>query len=505
VAIYYLHVNIIGRSSGRSSVGASAYRSGEKLRIVESASYRSGEELYDENVKMTHDYTQKGGIAHTEIMLPQNAPKKFTNRETLWNAVEQSEKRKDARLAREIIIALPREFNLEEQKAVLREYIQENFVDEGMCADLAIHDKGDGNPHAHIMLTTRDVTPDGFGKKNINWNNQSELLKWRKRWADITNDMFEEKELDIRIDHRSYKAQGIDREPTIHMGHEAWALEKKGIKTEKGDYNREIERRNREREAETEEDVHTKEAHLLKERATEETARHMNQLKKDYFNDDKERYMLKESRNKDNQNLVTFRFQYEEVEERTDNTQELEGSLEELQAKYQNLSFWQWTQKADIKRAIAQIKQKLERAKKTLWDDYHIEPDEAQEELARIYDRIKTTERDIGLKTARIQALENTLTAIELEYQTEKLLAQTRPDKYEIEKILAEIKRPPEQSIRDKQRFVEIERKLDYIPEKNFQKIIEKLPENQAKFVTDVWNKDRPRKKERIYQKERER
>jgi len=214
---------------------------------VDAAAYRSGQDLGGEGDEITHDYTRKGGVVHKEILLPEGAPEEYKDRQTLWRAVEARERRRDARLAREIEVALQIEFDLEEQKALLREYIRENFVDKGMIADVSLHNKGDGNPHAHIMLTTRHVTPDGFGGKNRDWDKEAELVKWRENWAKINNRKFEEKGLDERIDHRTLKAQGIDREPTIHLGYEAAALEHKGIRTEKGDINREIKRRNEER------------------------------------------------------------------------------------------------------------------------------------------------------------------------------------------------------------------------------------------------------------------
>lgn len=250
MAIFYMKTNIIGRSSGRSSVGAAAYRAGEKLRSVAHASYQSGEKLQgkdSKNGKITHDYRAKGGVVHKEIMLPENAPPEFADRETLWNAVEASETRKNSQLAREIIAALPREFSLHEQIEVMRKYVHENFVEKGMVADFSLHDTSENNPHAHIMLTTRHVTLDGFGGKNRDWNKKEFLLSYREAWTHIINSTFEHKGMDERIDHRSYKEQGIDRLPYIHLGHEAAALEKKGIHTKRGDYNREIKRRNEER------------------------------------------------------------------------------------------------------------------------------------------------------------------------------------------------------------------------------------------------------------------
>ena len=156
MAIYHLHVSIISRKTGRSSVGASAYRTGEKLynehdgithdysnrSSARASAYRSGEKINE------HNFTNKRGVIYSEIILPENAPREFTDRATLWNAVEKSEKRKDAQTAREIDVALPVEFNRREQIQIMREYVQENFVDKGMIADFAIHDKNDGKAHS---------------------------------------------------------------------------------------------------------------------------------------------------------------------------------------------------------------------------------------------------------------------------------------------------------------------------------------------------------------------
>ena len=124
---------------------------------------------------------------HKEIILPPQAQESFFNRSILWNEVEQAEKRKDAQTAREIELALPREFNLDEQIKLVREYSKTNFVNVGMCVDFAIHDKNRGNPHAHIMLTMRELTPKGFGKKARGWNDRKNVTKWRQEWAALCN------------------------------------------------------------------------------------------------------------------------------------------------------------------------------------------------------------------------------------------------------------------------------------------------------------------------------
>ena len=259
MAIYHLSIKIISRGKNKSAVAASAYRSGEKIK--------------NEYDGVVHDFTRKGGIAHTEILLPQNAPKEFTNRSVLWNSVEKIEKSKNSQLAREIEIALPKELNREKQIELVREYVKENFVKVGMCADIALHDKNDGNPHVHILLTMRPLNEDKtWGAKSrkeyildengekvklkngnyktrkintVDWNEQDKAEHWRKAWADITNKYLEENNIQDKVDHRSYQRQGIEQIPTIHLGVSATQMEKKGIATDRGNINREIRKQNR--------------------------------------------------------------------------------------------------------------------------------------------------------------------------------------------------------------------------------------------------------------------
>ena len=258
MAIYHLSIKIISRGKGKSAVAASAYRSGEKIK--------------NEYDGIVHDFTRKGGIAHTEILLPQNAPQEFSDRGTLWNSVEKIEKSKNSQLAREIEVALPKELDREKQINLVREYVKENFVEVGMCADIALHDKNDGNPHCHILLTMRPLNEDktwgakakkeyildengekvklkngNFKTRKINttdWNEQEKAEHWRKAWADITNKYLEENSIQDKVDHRSYQRQGIEQIPTIHLGVSATQMEKKGIATDRGNINREIKHQN---------------------------------------------------------------------------------------------------------------------------------------------------------------------------------------------------------------------------------------------------------------------
>ena len=259
MVIYHLSIKIISRGKGKSAVAAASYRSGEKIK--------------NEYDGIVHDFTRKGGIAHREILLPQNAPQEFSDRGTLWNSVEKIEKSKNSQLAREIEIALPKELNREKQIELVREYVKENFVKVGMCADIAVHDKNDGNPHCHIMLAMRPLNEDTtWGAKSkkeyildkngekvklkngnyktrkidtVDWNEQEKAEQWRKAWADITNKYLEENSIQEKVDHRSYQRQGIEQIPTIHLGVSASQMEKKGITTDRGNINREIKYQNK--------------------------------------------------------------------------------------------------------------------------------------------------------------------------------------------------------------------------------------------------------------------
>ena len=249
-----LSIKIISRGKGRSAVAAAAYRAAE---IINS-----------EYNGVTHDYTRKGGVVHTEILLPEYAPREYTDRAVLWNAVEMSERNNNAQLAREIEISLPVELTREQNIALAREYAQRQFANNGMCADVCIHDKGDGNPHAHIMLTMRPFNEDGTwaakSKKEyilddngerillksgayktrkictIDWNEQAKAEEWRAAWADTVNQYLKQNNIAGHIDHRSYERQGINQIPTVHLGVAASQMEKRGIRTERGNINREI-------------------------------------------------------------------------------------------------------------------------------------------------------------------------------------------------------------------------------------------------------------------------
>lgn len=313
MAIYHNEINVVGRSSPRSTLAISAYINRNKTK--------------DYETEITYDFSKRKDLIYSEILLPENAPEEYRNKEKLWNAVEKAENG-NGQTARTLEIALPRELNSQEQIKVVQDYVKDNFVKSGMCADIALHDKGDGNPHAHIMLTMRPINAKGEwdyksekvylcknregeeraftsaewqgvkdtwekqlpyyrngspnsrltyltkyeaehngrykdykrikGKrdpKNDNvkvnpllekWNSEESFTKWREDWAAKVNRELERKNLPDRIDHRSYEEQGIEKNPTIHMGAIAAQYEKMGVRTRKGNINRAVKADNEE-------------------------------------------------------------------------------------------------------------------------------------------------------------------------------------------------------------------------------------------------------------------
>jgi Ti-type conjugative transfer relaxase TraA len=222
MAIYHLHVKVIGRKSGSSAVASAAYRSGSRLR--------------DERLDRSHDFSAKRGVVHSEVMLPENAPEAWIDRKRLWNDVEACEVRKDAQLAREVEFAIPREMSERQGIELARDFVRSEFVDRGMIADLNVHwdmaEDGMPRPHAHVMLTMRTVDRNGFGQKVREWNRTEMVERWRERWAEVANERLTELDIDARIDHRSLEAQGIALEPQSQIGAPAKRIEDRGIEGE---------------------------------------------------------------------------------------------------------------------------------------------------------------------------------------------------------------------------------------------------------------------------------
>ncbi|HGI0279602.1 TPA: MobQ family relaxase [Streptococcus pyogenes] len=258
---FHFSVNIISRGKGKSAVASAAYISGEKIK--------------NEWDGVTHDYTRKEKVLAKNIILPDHIPKEFNDRSTLWNKVEMAEKNSNAQLARQFIIGLPKELTLSENKNLVERFIKENLTSQGMIVDYAIHDESrdkNGNIHCHIMTIMRPINEKGEflakskkeyildekGEKILNkngkpktrkvelttWNDKGNVEKWRENFSDLCNEYLAKNKIEKRVDHRSFKRQGIKQIPTIHLGASASAMERKGIRTEKGDINREIKKQN---------------------------------------------------------------------------------------------------------------------------------------------------------------------------------------------------------------------------------------------------------------------
>ena len=279
MSIYHLEAKVVSRGTGRSACAASAYLSCSAI--------------YNDYDGVQHDYTRKKGLVWEQVFLPDCAPSEWQERGALWNAVEENEKAKDSRLAREFVPALPVELTPEQWKELLSDFIQGSFVSDGMCADVAVHDPDPPghNPHAHILLTVRPLNPDGswqyktekeylcvrngeergftaaefkaeangyergskhpkstkYGRQNPiseRWNSDEQLVLWREAWANAVNRFLERYGFDERVDHRSNAARGLDEQPTVHEGVIARALEKKGIVSDRCELNRQIKRDN---------------------------------------------------------------------------------------------------------------------------------------------------------------------------------------------------------------------------------------------------------------------
>lgn len=237
MAIYHFSAKIISRANGSSAVA--------------SAAYRSASELHDERLGRNHNFSNKAGVIHSEVVLPQGAPERLNDRTVLWNEVEAGEKRKDAQLAREVEFSIPREMNEKQGVALTRDFVAEQFVKRGMVSDLNVHwDKakdGSPKPHAHVMLSMRDVGPDGFGQKNRDWNSAELLQGWREAWAAHVNERMAELGLDGRIDHRSHADRGIELEPQHKIGPAGMRRVDRGEDAERADDHRRIARENGEK------------------------------------------------------------------------------------------------------------------------------------------------------------------------------------------------------------------------------------------------------------------
>ena len=238
MAIYHFSMKTVSRSKGRSAVAAAAYRSGQKLE--------------DHYYGLVHDYTKKSGIELAQIFTPNDCSTSIKNRQDLWNTAEKAEKRSNSTIAREFEIAFPQELNQAQRKAMLIELCEEIVKRHGVVVDACIHaphsqgGTDDRNFHAHVLMTTRQATPEGLGKKTreLDDRKSGEVQWWRAKFAELTNSHLEKAGHDVRVDHRSYKDQGIDREAKVHEGPATTALRRKGLENEIIASNNLIQKRN---------------------------------------------------------------------------------------------------------------------------------------------------------------------------------------------------------------------------------------------------------------------
>ena len=238
MAIYHFSVKTVARSAGRSATASIAYRAGEKI--------------YCEREGKEHDYSRKTGVEYKEIYLPEGAPKHLKNRERLWNEVEQRETRKNSTVAREFEIAFPSELNQEQRLAMLEELCSSIVERHQVAVDACVHAPHTGsgsdvrNYHAHILMSTRKLTPEGFTEKTreLDQKYSGEIEHWREHFADICNMHLDMAGFTERIDHRSYKDQEIGLEATLHEGPKVTELRRQGIETEISRTNDEIKQRN---------------------------------------------------------------------------------------------------------------------------------------------------------------------------------------------------------------------------------------------------------------------
>ena len=491
MAIYHLHVDIVKRSSGRSSIASSAYRSADKLRSdsdgmthdytpksssVNTVAYQAGESLSNEKEDIIHDYTRKRGVVHTEIMLPYNAPREFEDRATLWNAVEKSEKRKDAQTARDMDVALPIELDRQEHIELVRGFVKENFVDKGMCADFAIHDKGDGNPHVHILLTMRDVTREGFGNKNRDWNKKAQLKKWRESWAKSCNKRLQDKGHPERIDHRTLKAQGIDREPTKHIGVAGKYMEKRGQTHDRSKQNKEIIRQN-------------------KIKRQQEIAERMYKFREGYISLDREASSLRAEATEANREMNSLRKKAEEIAGRTDDIQAMKKQLDELR-----------TERHDNQQ-LQQLERSHEQATAYFQRTYQFDPTQAGEEVKRLAIASESKKHLQAKLEDKILSLNEEKVEVCLKYQRQKLLVDSSPDRQKINYHLAELEKERRQHIQlgvqDNLARVRCQDTLDTISQQDFYEILKTVPPEKVQALIEQRELERVREHVKTFQRGR--
>ena len=454
MAQYHFHVQIFSRGQGRSAVGGAAYRSGERIkseydgRITNSIAYRSGEEIENLQDGHTFDYTSRRDIVvHSEILLPNNAPREYLNRTTLWNAVELKERRHDAQLAREFDVSLPIEFTLDENAELIREFVQKNFVDKGICADINIHDAGDGNPHAHVMLTMREVSEKGFGNRRAEeqgrgyFERQQRIEQWRSDWANRANRQFEEKGLDIKIDHRTLEAQGIDREPQKYMGINYSNTEARKKAAEKQQTLK------KER----------KQAVIEKQfaRAMKEANNELLRINGDLTAGSNVIRQM-EQISADNSKRIDFiNTKINEINQYQKSYTDLSVKKLDLISENNNTNVFKFIEKANISKEIRNIENEQRTIEKSFRERYNMSIEESNipiNQLKKELDILQAAQRENKVKTANLRDLRKTL-AKEFKTQTEKI--RKIQEDYSAGKAPQPFDRRTEQADQEKNRVLE--------------------------------------------------
>ncbi|MCL2049326.1 MAG: MobA/MobL family protein [Defluviitaleaceae bacterium] len=543
MAIFHLSVRRNSRASGRCALAASAYRTGDKLTneqnnmtynynnrrgsAVRASAYRSGDVL-DEGEK-THDFTAKSEVLHSEILLPSHAPREFSDRSTLWNAVETCEKHPKAQTFREIVVALPVELDEEQNLELLRDYVQKNFVDSGMCADFSyhaghIHTKKPENypfkdltiqkenPHAHIMLTMRPLNEDEtWGEKSrkeyildrngnriktasgnwrsrkidlTDWEKPETLERWRENWASAVNHELKRHAIDGRISNLSLEKQGIDREPTKHMGHSAWNLERKGIKTEAGEKNREIMRRN-----------------LAK--TPEKISENLHELKAKHFNLHRETSEIKREISHLGREPQIINATIEEITERAEHIKSIKNQVAELKAKRQNMGIL--ANKKAIDYDIERYERTYTQSTRYFEHKYNISYENTVDKIEFLREETQEKQRKLERLQGRLEPLKAEQEKILLGYQRQKLLADISCDKQKIYNRLRELERqqkPQKPSAQYAIMRAENERLLDSISKRNFEIILKDLTPEQQKALIKLQEHEKIREMPRAFERE---
>jgi len=540
VAIFHLSVKIIGRGQGRSAVGAISYRAGVKIRneydgrthdytnrrrILRSAAYRSGEQLNE------HDFTHKGEVVYSEIMLPEHAPKSYQDRMTLWNSVEKREYQKNARLAREVEIALPNELTREQQIKLVQKYVQKNFVSKGMCADFSIHaghihERKDEaypfqdlaiqkeNPHVHIMLTVRPINEDGsWGAKSkkeyildkngnrikskngeyrsnniklVNWGETKTLIEWRKNWANTVNREFERLGINERIDHRTLKAQGIDRTPTKHMGHENWNLENRGIKTRIGNENREIMAQNKA---------------LEREAMPEATADKLHELKEAYIVADCKTFEIEQKVAEIKREKDVAHTKINAIIDRAKLIDTYRKQAETLRAERQKTGILR--SKQGIDEQIHSVQRKQEQATRQFQQSFRIKPEQAQAEIKRLETAVAEMSRKQEQLQASLPAMVFDRDSFKAEYYKRRLLADISRDRQRILDRFEQLENEmSNRNLSPKERLARMRSESSLkMTEQEYTAILQELPPNQQEAVIKM--REREKELERIRDRDR--